>query len=150
MGPKNNFVDFKSLLCCLLVKTWSSSQHWLQVTDVMVIWSLPSYLVMHFRFQLSFSTGKESWSNETDVRGGPSFILRVHFAYGLLVRLCSANGRKDCWTLMHFCPLQPWLHDHRTVSLWTWTCRSTELGEQGGRTRCTHPPPTLPLLHPGI
>ena len=67
MGPKNNFVDFKSLLYCLLVKTWSSSQHWLKVTDVMVIWSLPSYLVMHFRFQLSFSTVKESWSNETDV-----------------------------------------------------------------------------------
>ena len=25
MGPQNNFVDFKSLMCCLLIKSWSGS-----------------------------------------------------------------------------------------------------------------------------
>jgi hypothetical protein len=26
MGPKDNFADFKSVLCCLFIKSWSSSQ----------------------------------------------------------------------------------------------------------------------------
>ena len=58
MGPKHSFVQFKLLWCCLYINSWSSSNICMLEKDVRVIPSQPSYLVIHFRFQLRFSNGE--------------------------------------------------------------------------------------------
>ena len=45
-GAKHNLVHFKSLLVCLLIKSWSSSQHLHAGKKWRVIQSLPSHLVL--------------------------------------------------------------------------------------------------------
>ena len=91
MGPINNFVDFKS---------------WLLVTDVMVIPSLPSHFVMHFRFQLSFSTGKRSSNShgaEIQKWGGGGFHVHrrgaiYFFRQGVLYRKATGGALEPAST----------------------------------------------------
>ena len=60
MGPRNNLVHFKSVLECLLINSWSSSQH----LKLRVIPSLPSHLVIHFTLVKWFRFGWQDWWGE--------------------------------------------------------------------------------------
>ena len=64
MGPKNNLVHFKSLLGCLLIKSWSSSQHLHAGKTWRVIPPIPSPLVLHFTLVKWFRLGLQDWWGE--------------------------------------------------------------------------------------
>ena len=64
MGPKNNLVHFKSLLGCLFIKSWSSSQHLNAGKQWRIIPSLPSHLVLHFTLMKWFRLGLQDWWGE--------------------------------------------------------------------------------------
>ena len=64
MGPKNYFVHFKSVLECLLIHSWSSSQHLHAGKRRRVIPSLPSHLVIHFTLVKWFRFGWQVWWGE--------------------------------------------------------------------------------------
>ena len=61
MGPKHNLVHFKSLLWCLLIKSWFSSQHLYGGKTWRVIPSLPSHLVFHFSLVKWFRFCWQDW-----------------------------------------------------------------------------------------
>ena len=61
MGPKHNLVHFKSLLGCLLIKSWFSSQHLYAGKTWRVIPSLPCHLAFHFTFVKWFRFGWHDW-----------------------------------------------------------------------------------------
>ena len=64
MGPENNLVHFKSVLECLLINSWSSSQHLGAGKRWRVIPSLPSHLVIHFTLVKWFRFGWQDWWGE--------------------------------------------------------------------------------------
>ena len=64
MGPKPNLVCFKSLLVCLLINSWSSSQHLHAGKKLRVITSLPSHLLLHFTLMKWFRFGWQEWWGE--------------------------------------------------------------------------------------
>ena len=64
MGQKHNLVHFKSLLGCLLIKSWSSSQHLHAGKQWRVIPSLPSHLVIYFTLVKWFRFGWQDWLGE--------------------------------------------------------------------------------------
>ena len=63
-GRKNNSVHFKSVLECLLINSWSSSQHLHAGKRWRVIPSLPSHLVIHFTLVKWFRFGWQDWWGE--------------------------------------------------------------------------------------
>ena len=58
MVHKSYFVNVNYLLWCLYIKSWSTFHH--IHAGNRCNGNLPSYLVIHFIFQLSFFTGKQS------------------------------------------------------------------------------------------
>jgi len=73
-GPKHNLVHFKSLWGCLLIKSWSSSQHLHAGKRWRVIPSLPSHLVILFTLVKWFRCGWQDW-------WGQSRIFLLYYEY---------------------------------------------------------------------
>ena len=67
MGPKNNLVHFKSVLGCLLINSWSSSQHLHAGKRWRVIPSLTSHLVIHFTLVKWFRFGWQDWCGHSGI-----------------------------------------------------------------------------------
>ena len=71
MGPKHNLANFKSLLWCLFIKSWSSFHPQCAGKKFMLTSSLHSHLGRHFRFftELSHSPIQTSSRNVHDKNG---------------------------------------------------------------------------------
>ena len=63
-GAENNLVHFKSLLECLLIKSWSSFQHLYAGIKLRVILYLPFHLIIHFTLVKWFKFGWQDWWSE--------------------------------------------------------------------------------------
>ena len=67
MGPKHNLVHLKSLLGCLLIKSWTSSRHLHARKKIRLIPSLPSLLVIHFTLVKWFRFGWQDWCGRSGI-----------------------------------------------------------------------------------
>ena len=117
MGPKNNLVHFKSVVECLLISSWSSSQHQHAGKRWRVIPSLPSHIVIHFTFVKWF-------------RFGLARLMGWNLCSSLTPNLCSTIPKSLFFTVYSFpsllttllsrqprCQLRCWGH---TQAQWAW------------------------------
>ena len=103
MGPKTNLVHFKSVLECLLINSWSSSQHLQAGKRWRVIPSLPSHLVIYFTLVKWFRFGWQDWWGEILA------LLIYGTAYGIM-------GEKKKKTAFEYCKTLPWYANN--VPVW--------------------------------